>query len=276
MRRHWCRAGAAHVCCRETGCTLSNVKLPHSLCPFAGAARGWIACGMWPSASSNGVALQQKGNRRSSTFNKALVLHASAPSYPFRAAPPLLPHRKPRTRRTTQFLDLSETRGPPTSERNLCTGTGSTNKIKLCRLTQTHTKTAHLACCFKLAVYIACQLPTPQFNRIGTTFSNTYYNNFLNPHNKHEILKEVSSRLWPLEEAQVSSQLRTGATMNKGVPLMLLAATVILLWLPLVLPPLSPPPLFLLFVPVVMMLLLFSLVLFPSHHCAYPSPTLTQ
>ena len=64
--------------------------------------------------------------------------------------------------------------------------------------------------------------------------------------------------------------------MNKGVPLMLLAATVILLWLPLVLPPLSPPPLFLLFVPVVMMLLLFSLVLFPSHHCAYPSPTFTQ
>ena len=57
---------------------------------------------------------------------------------------------------------------------------------------------------------------------------------------------------------------------------MLLAATVILLWLPLVLPPLSPPLLFLLFVPVVMMLLLFSLVLFPSHHCAYPSPTFTH
>jgi len=187
VRRHWCRAGAAHVCCRETGCTLSNVKLPHSLCPFAGAARGWIACGMWPSASSNGVALQQKGNRRSSTFNKALVLHASAPSYPFRAAPPLLPHRKPRTRRTTQFLDLSEKRdrvGPPTSERSPCTGRrtqcrrllalcvrGSTNKIKIM---PTHTNTYQNSPSALLLqagrIYSLSTPHSPQFHRISTTF----------------------------------------------------------------------------------------------------------
>lgn len=132
--------------------------------------------------------------------------------------------------------------------------------------TDTHAKTPHLACCFKLAIY---SLQASQF------FYWVQHTVQL-PHNKHESLEKDWSRA-AIGGGTSSITAQAGVeTMSKGVLMMLLVATAILLWLPLVLPPLSPPPLFLLFVPVVMMLLLFSLVLFPSHHCAYSSPTFTQ
>lgn len=192
--------------------------------------------------------------------------------------PPLLPHRSPGSPLDKGFLDVPERNGPGSPNQSVqpfywnwkqkhnCTK-GSNMRSQ----TDTHDKTPHLACCLKLAIY---NLPASQFLHWVQHFLTHSTTNFSQQTWKPRKRLEPGSH-W--RKAEVPSQHRAvAATMSKGVLMMLLVATVILLCLPLVLPPLSPPPMFLLFVPVVMMLLLFSLVLFPSHHCAYSSSAFTQ